>query len=545
MAVLLDPSIIKAEKARRSFKLFVEDAWPVIEPGRPFVSGWHLDAIADHLQAVAQGQIKRLLVNMPPRHGKSSLISVLWSGWLLLNDPAIRLLCASYAMNLATRDNLKVRRLIKSNWFQQNYGHIFTLTKDQDAKMKFETDKLGYRMAVSVGSSATGEGGDILILDDPHNIDEKESQTKREAALDWFDNTWSTRLNSQVDGKMVTVGQRIHENDVSGHILDTNDGEWVHLNLPAEFETANPCRTYLPSGKEFWSDPRTEEGELLWEARFPKETIEKAKRRHLTDYHGLYQQAPVAKTGGTFSVSNERLFTQSLDAYFLHTPRGVKAIAKEDCDHFLSVDPAISEAQNADYMVIGACAKTPMKDLLLLHVIRGHWSHPDQQEEIEDAFNEQNAEYVAVETVAYQHALFQDLVVKGIPCRPFTPQKDKVSRAATASIWQANGKIYFLKDANWLSEFQKELYKFPRAAKDDQVDMLSLASIAVRSRGALSDEESDEDIPEAAEETGGLIPAAEAPKVKAEEKVDIAIVSQSIDPVAWIEAHGGGWGGDW
>src|SRR6266567_4806297 len=167
--------IVAAREARDDFKLFVRLAWHVIEPGRPFVPGWHLDAIADHLTAVSNGEISHLLVNMPPRHGKSSLISALWSAWLLLNTPAIRLLCASYAMNLATRDNLKTRRVIKSSWFQSRYNQRVRIVRDQDAKIKFETDQLGYRMAVSVGSSATGEGGDILILDDPHNIDEKES----------------------------------------------------------------------------------------------------------------------------------------------------------------------------------------------------------------------------------------------------------------------------------------------------------------------------------------------------------------------------------
>lgn len=499
MAVSISSSFIRAEKARRSFKLFVEDAWPIIEPGKPFVPGWHLDAIADHLQAVANGDIKRLLVNMPPRHGKSTLISVLWTSWLLLNDPSTRLLCASYAMNLATRDNVKARRLIKSPWFQQRYGNVFQLANDQDAKIKFETDQQGYRMAVSVGSSATGEGGDILILDDPHNIDEKESNTKRESALDWFDNTWSTRLNDQQTGAMVVVGQRIHEQDVSGHILDTNNGEWTHLNLPAEYQTGNHCTTYLSNGKKFWTDPRKEEEELLYPARFPREVIERAKRRHQEGYFPLFQQAPTAPGGNTFKKSNERLCTQSMDAYFLHTPRGIKSVAKEDCTHFLSVDPAISEKQSADFMVIGFWAQTPIKDLLLLDLVRGHWSHNDQQDEVQDAFNARDTDFVGVETVAYQHALFQDLVMKGIPCKPFNPHKDKIARASTASIWQANGKIYFLKDAPWLTDLRTELYKFPKTAHDDQVDMISLASIVARSRGPLSDDTDDEDIPEPAE----------------------------------------------
>lgn len=490
---------IQAEKARRSFALFVKEAWHVIEPSTPFVPGWHIDAICEHLTAVSSGQILRLLVNMPPRHAKSSIINVLWPTWTWLNNPSLRFLCGSYALNLATRDNLKCRRIIKSPWFQARYGHLFILTKDQDAKMKFENDKGGYRMVTSVGSSTTGEGGDMLILDDPHNIDEKESDPMRESALDWFDNTWSTRLNDQQTGAMVVVAHRIHEQDVSGHILDTNDGEWVHLNLPAEYDPGSQCRTYLPSGKEFWADPRTEEGELLWEARFPRPVIEKAKRRHgPMGYAALYDQRPTPAGGGTFQHKYERVFEITHDSYLLHTPRGeVKAVLKADCELFLSVDPAISEAQSADYMVIESWAKTPIKDLLLLHVHRGHWSHPDQQDEVEEQFWARDNEFAAVETVNYQHALFQDLINKGIPCRPFTPHKDKVSRAAAAAIWQQNGKIYFLKGASWLPELQKELYKFPKAAHDDMVDALALASIVVRSRGPLSDDSAyEDDIPD-------------------------------------------------
>jgi predicted phage terminase large subunit-like protein len=544
----LSPTIVQAEQARRDFSLFVKLAWSVIEPGTAFVPGWHLDAISEHLQAVTEGHIKRLLINMPPRHGKSTLISVLWPMWSWITDPSIRWLCGSYAMNLATRDNLKCRRVIKSNWFQERYGHVFMLTKDQDAKTKFENDHMGYRMAVSVGSSATGEGGDVLLLDDPHNIDEKESDARREAALDWFNNTWSTRLNNQQTGAMVVVGQRIHERDVSGHILETNDGEWIHLNLPAEYESASPCKTFLPSGKLFWQDPRIEENELLWPPRFPSSVIEKAKRRHgPLGYAALYQQRPTPATGGTFNRANERLFTQSYDQYFLHTPRGVRAVNKQDCVLFVAVDPAISEKQSADYMVISIWAQTPIKDLLLLDIRRGHWAHNEQQDEVEEAFNDALAEFVGVETVNYQHALFQDLVMRGIPCRPFTPHKDKVARAVPASIWQANGKIYFLKDAPWLPEFQNELYKFPKAAHDDQVDVVSLASIIVRSKGPLSDDDDDmySEIPDPVE--GPAQPGDETVSFtqnwRDPESVAPVISQKPVDAFTWAETHERGW--DW
>jgi predicted phage terminase large subunit-like protein len=496
--VLSNATSIQAERAKKSFSLFAKEAWHVIEPGRPYVGGWHLDAIAEHLEAVSHGHIKKLLVNMPPRHGKSSYIDVLWSVWLLLNNPSIRLLCGSYALNLATRDNLKARRLIQSNWFQQRYSSVFSIVKDQNAKMKFETDQLGYRMVTSVGSGTTGEGGDILLLDDPHNIDEKESNVKREAALDWFDNTWNSRLNDQQTGAMVVVGHRIHEQDVSGHILETNeDGDWIHLNLAAEFEETELYRRTIWPGGGSWKDPRTVEGELLWPAKFPAEIIRKAKARHgVYGYASLFQQRPVPAGGGVFKQKFERLFSATHDSYILHTPKGDRAVNKDECTLFLTVDPAISEAQSADYMVIQTWAKTPIKDLLLLNCHRGRWSHTDQQDEVEEQFNDHDNEFAAVETVAYQTALFQDLVNKGVPCLPFSPHKDKVTRASAAAIWQQNGKIYFLSGASWLTDFKNELYKFPKTSHDDQVDALSLASIVARSQGPLSDEAYEEEMPD-------------------------------------------------
>ncbi len=326
-ATLPTKTAIEAERARRDFALFAKLAWHIIEPGKVYVPGWHLDAIAEHLQAVIEGQIKRLLVNMPPRHGKSSYISTLIHPWSWLQNPSLRWLCASYALNLATRDNLKCRRIIKSKWWQERYGHLFELTKDQDAKMKFENNFSGYRQAVSVGAAGTtGEGGDILVIDDPHPIEQKRSDIKREAVLDWFLNTWMSRLNDEKTGAMIAVGQRVHSQDVSGLIIEgAAGGEWTHLNLPAEYETANPCRTYFPQSGKTWQDPRKEEGELLWEEKFPRPVIEQKKRIHgPLGFAAIYQQRPVPAGGAIYKEKDRRFFTidQLTQSYLLETPRG-------------------------------------------------------------------------------------------------------------------------------------------------------------------------------------------------------------------------------
>ncbi|OLD63758.1 MAG: hypothetical protein AUF65_01235 [Chloroflexi bacterium 13_1_20CM_50_12] len=454
------------------FAQFVEEAWPVIEPGRPFVPGWHLSAICEHLTAVSEGQIKRLLVNMPPRHGKSSLITVLWSVWLLLNNPAMRLLCGSYALNLATRDNLKARRIIKSPWFQvqKEYGKILRIVQDQDAKTKFETDQLGYRMVTSVGSGTTGEGGDCLILDDPHNIDEKESEAKREAALIWFNDTWSSRLNDFQETTMVVVAHRIHMQDVSGHILETNDGEWTHLNLPAEYVPSTPCKTYLPSGELFWEDPRIEENELLWDARFPQKAIERAKKRHgPLGYSALFGQNPIPPGG-----------------FIFNDPGGVQPVRIYDCWELTTSDVAAKDKEINDFTVFAHWVVTPSNDVLLMDVWRGHWSIPKQKEKARQFYQTHfSVRYRAFyfEDVAYQSAISQDLLLEGIPCLSFCPQNkgDKVARAVGASIWQEAGKAYFPQKAVFLEDFRNEIYHFPKDAHDDQVDNFSMVCMLVRS----------------------------------------------------------------
>ncbi len=485
-----------AYDARFNFRLFVPLAWPIIEPGRSFVPGWHLDAIADHLTAVSNGQIKRLLVNMPPRHGKSSLISALWSAWLLLNNPAIRLLCASYAMNLATRDNLKTRRVIKSPWFQSRYNQRVRIVRDQDAKIKFETSELGYRMAVSVGSSATGEGGDILILDDPHNIDEKESDAKRLTAIDWFVHTFSTRLNDQQSGAIVVVSHRIHEHDVSGHILETNDGEWVHLNLPAEYEPSTACSTPVVSAsdKEYaWkgADPRKEEGELLWQARFPQEVIERAKRRHgPLEYSALYGQRPIPPGGYVFKQEHERLFTidYQSECYLLHMPDGIRAVPIAQCSLHMTSDVAAKAKEQNDFTVFCVWAVTPRLEVLLLYVFRDHLTIPKQVEEgykIYLAYVNGRFQAFWFEDVAYQSALGQFLLEKGVPCLEFHPVGDKVLRAGGASIQMRIGNVYFLAHASWLEAWRDEIYKFPKAEHDDQVDNFSQICIVIKQLGRV------------------------------------------------------------
>jgi hypothetical protein len=175
---------LDAESASRSLGEFVLQAWPIVEPSTPFVSGWHIDAIIEHLEAISRGQLRNLLINVPPRHMKSLLVSVLWPAWEWINWPARRWLYSSYGAQLSIRDSIKCRRLIESPWYRQRWADRFALTSDQNTKGRFDNNRSGYRLSTSVGGAATGEGGDRIVCDDPHNVQEAESDSVRKGTID-------------------------------------------------------------------------------------------------------------------------------------------------------------------------------------------------------------------------------------------------------------------------------------------------------------------------------------------------------------------------
>ena len=286
-------SEIDTELAARSLGEFVRQAWAVVEPSTPFVPGWHIDAIVEHLEAVTRGHIRNLLINVPPRHMKSLLVSVFWPTWEWIRWPERRWLFSSYGAQLSIRDSVKCRRLIESAWYQQRWRDRFSLTSDQNTKGRFDNDRSGYRLSTSVGGAATGEGGDRIVCDDPHNVQEAESDSVRKATLDWWDVVMSTRVNDPRSAAMVVVMQRCHQQDLSGHLLE--QGCWEHLCLPAEYELSQR-RTSIG-----FIDPRQNHGELLWPERFGPQEID-ALKRSLGSYAaaGQLQQRPAPAEGGIF-----------------------------------------------------------------------------------------------------------------------------------------------------------------------------------------------------------------------------------------------------
>ena len=225
--------------AEKHLSHFLRIGWPYIDPA-DYITNWHIDAISEHLEAIANGELRRLILNIPPRHMKSLSTAVAFPAWTWaqkrrskLTGPQVGFLSMSYAQSLSVRDNVKCRRLVESNWYQRGWGDRFKLTGDQNTKIRFENDRGGYRLASSVDGSGTGEGGDIIVIDDPVSAGDALSPTVREAANEWFDNTMSTRLNDPKTGAYVVVMQRLHQSDLVGHILERHPDEWTVLCLPA------------------------------------------------------------------------------------------------------------------------------------------------------------------------------------------------------------------------------------------------------------------------------------------------------------------------
>ena len=292
--------ILRAE-CEESLASFVKQAWHIIEPGQPYIHGWHIDFICEHLEAITRGEVlddgtiyNRLLINVPPGTMKSLLVGVFWPAWEWgpQNLPHHRFVCASHSLDLAIRDGLRMRRLITSEWYQERWGDRVQLTGDQNQKTKFENTATGFRQAAAAGS-ITGARGDRVIIDDPHSVDGANSDAMRESTVQWFKEAVPTRLNNPDRSAIVVVMQRLHEADVSGTILDGQLG-YDHIMLPMEYDPTRSPTTAL--GLE---DPRDEDGELLFPERFPIDVVERDKRV-MGPYAtaGQFQQEPTPRGGG-------------------------------------------------------------------------------------------------------------------------------------------------------------------------------------------------------------------------------------------------------
>lgn len=301
----------EAAKYEGSLIEFVEYTWRVIEPARPFVRGWALDAIAEHLEAVTRGELTRLLINVPPGFSKSLLTDVFWPAWEWgpKNMPWLRYVCASYAAHLTIRDNIRFRHIIKNDRYRKFWGDRFDISDEQATKIKLANTEMGWKFATSVGGVTGGERGDRFIIDDPNNPQDTESDPVRSSTNHWFLEVVPDRLNDIGKSAIIIIQQRLHEEDVSGVAMANGLG-YTHLMIPMEYEPSRHCVTSIgwqdPRGcDDEWNELPDEEkdqrvDELAWPERFPPASIQTLKMKGPYAWAGQYQQSPEPRGGGIF-----------------------------------------------------------------------------------------------------------------------------------------------------------------------------------------------------------------------------------------------------
>lgn len=476
----------EAIAAESSLYEFVKQAWSTMEPGVPFVPSWHIQIICEHLEAISSGEITRLLINIPPRHSKSTIVSVAFPCWEWLRRPQEKYLCASYSGTLAMRDNVKARRLVTSPWYQERWGELFKLSGDQNQKQRFENDKTGYRIATSVGGTATGEGGSRLILDDAISTQDAQSDAVRNSTLEWLDMAWSTRLNNPKTDAMIEVAQRCHESDPSGHRL--SQGGWEHVCIPAEFDGVVRKNRVFVEGY----DPRTSVGQLICPDRFGEKELKDLKIQ-LGEYGtaGQLQQRPAPAGGGILKTDHFQLWPHNRELPV------IEYVVQ-------SVDPAYTAQTTNDptaFSVWGVFTHAGKRGAMLLDCWADHLAFPQLRSKLIDEWHSvygktgqrkgKKSDVLLIEAKASGLSLIQDLRQANLPAIPYNPgSADKINRAHQASpileldcLWIPESGKEPGKPVTWARNFIAELTVFPNGAHDDQVDTFTQAIIYLRDQG--------------------------------------------------------------
>ncbi len=507
---------------------FLKAGWQHID-SVPFTDGWPIQAVAEHLQAVADGDIKRLIINIPPRCSKSSLTSVAFPAWVWAqpwltptSGPGVQFLHASYAQQLSLRDSVKCRRLIESPWYQARWGDRFKLTGDQNTKTRFDNDKNGSRLSTSVGSALTGEGGSIIVVDDPNAAQEAFSEATIMSTIEWWDSALSTRLNDPKTGAFIVIQQRLSEQDLTGHILSKDIGEWTHLCLPMRYEWQRHSYTQIG-----WHDPRgltddgtplievtsdgermpispeaqveleEREGALLWPERFGEPEVAILERQ-LGPWAsaGQLQQRPEPKGGGIIKrewwqpwesniYPNMELIVACLDtAYTTKTENDPSALT------IWGVFSGDVVAQNVK--ALGGSERAFSEShprVMLMYAWQGRYELHDLVSRVSDSCRKFKVDTLLIENKAAGHSVAQEIRrlygFERFGVHLFDPKgQDKVARLYSVQHLFAENMV-FAPNKQWAEMVISQVGQFPKGKHDDLVDTVSMAMRHLRDTGVL------------------------------------------------------------
>lgn len=498
---------IDQNDCEESLAEYVQRAWHVVEPGSEYVHGWHIDFICAHLEAITDGVTldngmfyNRLLINVPPGTMKSLLTNVFWPSWEWgpRNMPHLRYVCTSHSQNLAVRDSTKMRRLIQSDWYQARWGDRVKLTGDQNAKTKFENTATGFREAVAF-ESMTGVRGDRVIIDDPHSVDSAQSDAMRQSTIETFLEAVPSRLTNPIKSSIVVIMQRLHEEDVSGVIIDKGLG-YDHIMLPMRYDTGRAMPTLL--GLE---DPREEEGELLFPDRFPVEVVERDEAV-MGPYAtaGQFQQSPEPRGGGIIKREWWQLWDQPSFPPFDYIIAAIDTAYTTKSENDPSAmtvwgvwsggDQAaqVTRAPTSEgdmLTVLNRTYKEEHPKVMMIHAWQDRLELHDLVKRVQETMDQYGVEKLLVENKASGHSVAQEIRrlygYEEFAVQLVDPKgHDKLARLFSLQHLFAEGLVY-APERSWADMVINQAAQFPRAKHDDLVDTVSMALRHLRDTGLL------------------------------------------------------------
>ena len=446
-----DPRRIFQAALRRDMVSFTQKVFATVSPGDEYQPNWHIDAIALRLQQCLDGEIKRLIITVPPRSLKSICVSVAFPAWVLGHDPTRRIICASYSGELARKHALDFRAVMKAPWYKGTFPGT-RLDPNKDTELEVMTTRRGFRLATSVYGTLTGRGGNFLIVDDAMNPKDAMSKTVRETTKQWYDGTLYSRLDNKAEDVIIVVMQRLHVDDLVAHLLEKE--EWDHLNIPALAECDEVYE--IGPGRKY----RRRAGEALHPEREPLETLEIIKA-NLGSYNfaAQYQQDPVPAGGGMIKW-------EWFPRYHELPEQGPRSQIVQ------SWDTASKAGELNDYSVCTTWL-VDREDAYLIDVVRARLEYPDLKKRVRHLADEYKADAVLIEDKGSGSSLIQDLRTEGLHCIAIEPEGDKVTRMSAVSARIEAGHVHLPERSSWMPDFETEVLQFPYGRFDDQVDSMS------------------------------------------------------------------------
>lgn len=457
--ILLAYAKIEKEKREclKSLSFFVRRSWKVIEPATPLVWNWHIEAICDHVQAFLEGKLEKqnLIINVPPGSMKSTIVSVCAPAWMWLKNPSWQGIFASGSESVGMRDSLKCRDIITSEWYLRTFCPEWVLDKSQNEKGFFKNSAKGFRKVFTAGGRVTGERGHNIFIDDPNDAQAIYSDAHRERVNElWFDSAMTNRLNDMEKGGICLIMQRLHDEDLTGHILKKHSSTYENLVIRSEKMFSHP----EPKTSIFVNDPRTQEGEIFFPERYSPTVLENEKRGKGTrNYNGQYLQI-IAPASGNIILENWLV----CDTYNI----------QREWEIYVSVDATFKDTKDSDYVAISVWGiDLNSNKFYLIDMIRERLGYVALKNTIKEIDEKYEPLSILIEDKANGSAIIDEMG-KNYNLIAITPKESKVARTyAITPILEAK-RVHLLR-GEWNKDFIEECKVFPNGAHDDQVDSMT------------------------------------------------------------------------